>query len=146
MYPVRIASRWRSSMGQVTMSMNERDEILAKIKLYREMMNEINAFTKSVPDWAKAEPFGQSQAQFDKALDKAYKASDKVREIESYLNGDGPWLKLDDATNTAFTDWKNGIDEMYFLYNTAIKDPAQNTRLVGAAGVVGILFTIAIMA
>jgi hypothetical protein len=90
-------------MGQTTMSLDERDAILAKIKLYREMMNEINAYTHSVPDWAKVDPFQKAQPQFDKALDKAYNASDKVREIESYLTGDGPWLKLDDATNAAFS-------------------------------------------
>ncbi len=50
MHPVRIVPRWRASMGQTTMSMNERDEILAKIKLYREMMNEINALIWPSPE------------------------------------------------------------------------------------------------
>jgi len=67
-HPVQLAARWRSSMGQTTMSLDERDAILAKIKLYREMMNEINAYTHSVPDWAKVDPFQKAQPQFDKAL------------------------------------------------------------------------------
>ena len=133
-------------MGQTTMSLDERDAILAKIKLYREMMNEINTYTHSVPDWAKVDPFQKAQPQFDKALDKAYNASDKVREIESYLTGDGPWLKLDDATNAAFSAWQGGIDEMYAIYKAAKPDASFDVRAAGAAGFVGILFTAAIMA
>lgn len=146
MRQVQIVSRWRPVLGQTTMSMDERNEILAKIKLYREMMNEINQFTQTAPEWAKVDPFGKSQPQFDKALDKAYNASDKVREIESYLNGDGPWLKLDDATNAAFSAWQSGIDEMYSLYKAAKPDLSADARAVGAVGFVGILFTAVIMA
>lgn len=138
-------SGMRRSLGQTTMSLDERNEILAKIKLYREMMNEINLYTKTVPDWAKTDPFGKAQPQFDKALDKAYNASDKVREVESYLSGDGPWLKFDDATNAAFAAWQGGVDEMYAIYKAAKPDPSADVRVVGAAGFVGILFTIAIM-
>lgn len=144
MRPVQVA-RWKPFMGQVTLSMNERDEILSRIQLYREMMNEINQFTQTVPDWAKVDPFQKAQPQFDKALDKAYNASDAVRAIAERLSGDGPWMKLNEAEQASLSAWQGGIDEMYAIYKAAKPDPNADVRTAGAAGVVAVLFTIAIM-
>ena len=48
MRPAQV-SRWRPFMGQITMSLDERNEILSRIKAYRDKMNEINQFTQTVP-------------------------------------------------------------------------------------------------
>lgn len=144
MRPIQV-SRLRPFMGQTTISFDERDEILAKIKLYREMMNEINQYTKTVPDWAAIDPFGKSQPEFEKALDVAYKASDAVRDIETGLSVEGPWLKLSDAESTSLSAWTSGIDAMYGIYQASKPDAKAEVRAVGAAGLVGILYTIAIM-
>lgn len=144
MRPVQV-SRWRPLMGQVTMSLDERNGILEDIKVYRAKMDQVNQFTKTVPDWAKVDPFQKAQPQFDAALDKAYKASDKIRDIETRLTTDGPWMKLNQAEQDAISAWKGGIDEMYAIYEAAKPDASADVRAAAAAGVVGILFTIAIM-
>lgn len=144
MRPVQV-SRWRPFMGQITMSLDERNGILDEIKVYRGKMDQINQFTKTVPDWAKVDPFQKAQPQFDKALDRAYQASDKIRDLETRLSAEGPWMKLNQAEQDAFSAWKGGIDEMYAIYEAAKPDASFDVRAAGAAGVVGILFTIAIM-
>lgn len=144
MRPVQV-SRWRPFMGQTTISLDERNEILARIKLYREMMNEINQFTQTVPDWAKIDPFQKAQPQFEKALDKAYNVADAVRDVETRLSADGPWMKLNETEQAALSAWQGGIDEMYAIYKAAKPDPSADVRTAAAAGLVGILFTIAIM-
>lgn len=139
-------SRQRSFMGQVTLTPDERAEILARIKLGRDMMSEISQYTQGVPEWAKTDPFGKSQPRFNEVLDIAYKQSDAVRAIDTRLaDAAGPWPKLSDVESKALSTWKSGIDEMYSIYQAAKPDMNANVRVVGAAGVVGILFTIAIM-
>ena len=144
MRPVQV-SRWRPFMGQVTMSLDERNEILDRIKVYRERMNEINQFTQTVPDWAKVDPFQKAQPQFETALERAYEVSDQLRDIEARLSAEGPWMKLNEAEKAAFSAWQGGIDEMYAIYKAAKPDPSFDVRAAAAAGVAGILFTIAIM-
>ena len=145
MRPTRM-SRPNPFMGQITLSMDERNETLAKIKVYREMMSEINLYTQGVPTWASVDPFGKAQPEFDKALDVAFKASDAVRDIDTRLStADGPWRKLNDAEAAAFSAWTSGIDAMYAIYQAAKPDAKSEVRAAGAAGLVGILFTIAIM-
>jgi len=145
MRPTRM-SRPNPFMGQITLSLDERNEILAKIKVYREMMAEINQYTQGVPTWATVDPFGKAQPEFDKALDVAFKASDAIRGIETRLSAaDGPWRKLNDAEAAAFSAWTSGIDAMYAIYQASKPDAKFDVRAAGAAGVVGILFTIAIM-
>lgn len=149
MRPVRPfpVSRPRPFMGQVTLTPDERAEILARIKLGREMMSEINQYTQGVPEWAKVDPFGKSQPRFNEVLDIAYKQSDSVRAIDTRLSSDaaGPWAKLSDAEAAALSTWKSGIDEMYSIYQSSKPDGNADVRVAGAAGFVGILFTIAIM-
>jgi hypothetical protein len=144
MRPVQV-SRWRPFMGQITMSLDERNGILDEIKVYRAKMDQINQFTQTVPDWAKVDPFQKAQPQFDAALDKAYQASDKIRDLETRLSAEGPWMKLNQIEKDALSAWKGGIDEMYAIYEAAKRDARFDVRAAGAAGVVGILFTIAIM-
>lgn len=146
MRPIRTI-RVGPFMGQVTLTPDERSEILAKIKLGREMMVEINQYTQNVPEWAKIDPFGKNQPRFDEVLDVAYKASDAVRDIETRLSSDavGPWPKLSDAETAAFSSWWNGIQEMYSIYQSAKPSLNKDVQVAGAAGFVGILFTIAIM-
>lgn len=144
MRPARV-SRLARFMGQVTLSMDERNEILAKIKLSREMMTEINQYTSSVPEWATVDPFGINQPKFNSALERAFQASDPVREIETRLLTEGPWRKLNDSENAELMAWQGGIEEMYGIYEAAKTEQSADIRAVGAAGLVGILFTIAIM-
>ena len=145
MRPIRM-SRPSPFIGQVTLSLDERNALLAKIQLYREMMGEINEYTKGVPTWASVDPFGKAQPEFDKALDVAFKASDAVRDIETRLSSsDGPWRKMNDAESSAFSAWTSGIDAMYAIYQASKPDAKFDVRAAGAAGAVGILFTIAIM-
>jgi hypothetical protein len=144
MRPVQV-SRWRPFMGQITMSLDERNEILDRIKVYRERMNEINQFTQTVPDWAKVDPFQKAQPEFETALERSYKVSDQLRDIEARLSAEGPWMKLNEAEKGAFSAWQGGIDEMYAIYKAAKPDPSFDVRAAAAAGVVGVLFTIAIM-
>jgi len=132
-------------MGQITMSLDERNEILGRIKMYRDKMSEINQFTQTVPDWAKVDPFQKAQPQFEEALDRAYQVSDQIRDIETRLSAEGPWMKLTEAEQASFSAWQGGIDEMYAIYKAAKPDASFDVRAVAAAGVVGILFTIAIM-
>lgn len=144
MRPTRM-SRPSPFMGQVTLSLDERNEILAKIKVYREMMAEINGYTQGVPTWASVDPFGKAQPEFEKALDVAFKASDAVRDLETRFSTDGPWRKLNDAEAASFSAWTSGIDAMYGIYQASKPDVKSEVRAAGAAGLVGILFTIAIM-
>ena len=144
MRPAQV-SRWRPFMGQITMSLDERNEILGRIKMYRDKMSEINQFTQTVPDWAKVDPFQKAQPQFEEALDRAYQVSDQIRDIETRLSAEGPWMKLTEAEQASFSAWQGGIDEMYAIYKAAKPDASFDVRAVAAAGVVGILFTIAIM-
>lgn len=144
MRPIQV-SRLRPFMGQITLSLDERNELLAKIKLGREMMNEINQYTSGVPEWAKVDPFGKNQPEFDKVLEVAYKATDAVREIETRLSTEGPWPKLNDAEAASLAAWASGIDAMYSIYQASKPDAKAEVRAAAAAGLVGILFTIAIM-
>jgi len=144
MRPIQV-SRLRPFMGQTTLSLDERNEILARIKLYREMMNEVNQFTQTVPDWAKIDPFQKAQPQFDAALDKAYNESDAVRSLGERLGVEGPWRKLNETEQASLSAWQSGIDEMYAIYKATKPDPSADVRTAAAAGAVGILFTIAIM-
>jgi len=145
MRPIRTI-RLKSFMGQTTLSPDERDEILAKIKLGREMMVEINQYTAGVPEWAKVDPFGKSQPRFNEVLDIAYKASDAVRDIGTRLaDPAGPWPKLSTEESAALSAWRNGIDEMYSIYQSVKPNLSKDVQVAGAAGFVGILFTIAIM-
>jgi len=132
-------------MGQITMSLDERNEILDRIKVYREKMNEINQFTQTVPDWAKVDPFQKAQPEFETALERAYEVSDQLRDIEARLSAEGPWMKPNEAEKAAFSAWQGGIDEMYAIYKASKPDPSFDVRAAAAAGVVGVLFTIAIM-
>jgi hypothetical protein len=138
-------SRLRPFMGQITLSLDERNEILAKIKLGREMMTEINLYTQGVPEWAKVDPFGKDQPRFDQVLDAAYNESDAVREIDTRLSTEGPWRRLTEAEAGSFATWFNSIGEMYGIYQGAKPDANADVRTAGAAGVVAVLFTIAIM-
>lgn len=135
----------RSFMGQITLPLDERNEILAKVKLGREMMVEINQYTSAVPEWAKVDPFGQVQPKFDSALDRAFNVSDAVRDIETSLLTEGPWTRLNESENVALTTWFGGIEEMYSFYQGAKSAQSADVRVAFAAGVVGILYTIAIM-
>lgn len=136
----------RPSLGQVTLTPDERAAVLAKIALGRELMAEINRYTQGVPTWATVDPFGKNQPRFNEVLDIAYKESDAVRAIDTRLSDPaGPWAKLSDAEAGALSVWKNGIEEMYSIYQSTKPDLNANVRIVGAAGVVAVLFTAAIV-
>lgn len=139
-------SRMRPFLGQVTLTPEERDAIQAQITLSREMMAEINRYTQGVPTWATVDPFGKAQPRFDEVLRVTYESDDAVRKISARLSDPaGPWPKLSDAETGALSSWRNGIDEMYSIYQASKPDANADVRVAGAAGVVGILFTIAIM-
>ncbi len=143
MYAVQVSRLKRIFLGQPeVLTLDERNGILARIKLGREMMAEIVKYTENLPEWAKAQPFLEMTKRYDEVLDIAAKESDRVRAIDTTLFREGPWLALSDAEIGSLSVWSNAIEELYDIYLKARPDPYMDVRTVGALATVGVLYTL----